>query len=167
MSGKTLGKGGKPKVTHNKAGSAALERISATVEEMQAALMAKGEAVSAVRITEINGVDKDGQFYVTVNTGCGGGGGARADATRRVVIPPAFLKNPGEKKAKISCPELIKVGAAIFYNWRSGDLVASRQICHVGRWSGEIVHNHIYADLSAVLSEEKEREWAIRGILKV
>jgi hypothetical protein len=165
MSGKTLGKGGKPKVTHNKHASV-IEKNTEVVEVLKARQMESGTSINPLRITAIDGMDKDGQFYVTATVSVpGAAGGASASVTRRVVVPPPFLKNPGEKKAKINCPDLIKVGAVIFHGHRVGDLVSNRQICQVGRFVGEIVHNHIYDEIAAVLSEEQEREWAIRGLI--
>ena len=166
MPGKTLGKGGKPKVTHNKHGSV-IEKNTELVEVLKARQMESGKPINPLRITAIDGMDKDGQFYVTVAVSVpgGGGGAASAPVAHRVVVPPPFLKNPGEKKAKINCPDLIKVGAVIFRQERVGDLVASRQTCQVGVFVGEIVHHHIYIEIAAVLSEEQEKEWAIRGLI--
>jgi hypothetical protein len=165
MSGKTLGKGGKPKVTHNKHASV-IDKNTEVVEALKARQMESGKAIDPWRITAIDGMDKDGQFYVTASISItGAGGGASAPITRRMVVPPPFLKNPGEKKAKINCPDLIKVGAVIFYHHRAGDLIACRKEIQVGRWHGEEVHHHIYNEIAAVLSEEQEKEWAIRGLI--
>jgi hypothetical protein len=85
----------------------------------------------------------------------------------KVVVGAPFIKHPGEKKARIACPDLLKPGAAILVTMREGGLVSHKTVVgHVG--AHQVARNVMkhYFDLIAVFPEEVKAAWLAAGKLK-
>lgn len=123
-----------------------------------------------IMVKSIDGLKEDGQFYITawslpspeqtVHD-------PKVPIRFPVVVGAPFIKHPGEKKAKIACPELLKEGAAILVTVRQGRLVGYKEVvAYAGKHqvSQDVMKN--YFDLIAVFPDDLKKEWLESGKLK-
>jgi hypothetical protein len=99
----------------------------------------------ACRIVSIDGLAKDGQFYITVSDA----------AIGRVVTPKSFLTKKGK-----AAPEL-KVGACILFKEQSGSGLIKRATTSSFKAAAIASYN----DLTAIFTPEQEKEWFAEGLL--
>lgn len=113
---------------------------------------------------------KDGQFYITawaLPSPDTVGLDPKVPVSFKVVVGAPFIKHPGQDKARIACPDLIKPKAAILITQSEGGLVNRKEVAgHVG--SHQVLRNVMksYYDLTAVFPEEVKKEWLESGKLK-
>jgi len=137
-----------------------------------------------IRIKAVEGVAKDGQFWITATM-------RHSDGTEyyhgnittryeknlhevvnknprheggilRIVVPARFLKDAGTKKAKLNCPDLIKVGATVFVKAAVGVQMHKHDIGY-GGWK---MVNDSYADIDFLLTDEEDKEWRSLDLLE-
>lgn len=132
---KMLSKGGKP-IAGKTAASLAYEKSSAKIADVMARIPEYREEdrrIPLCRVTAIDG-SSDGQYYVRIMNG----------KEFRLLVPTFFLKDAGTKKAKINCPDLLKVGSAVLY----------------AQIAGKEAH-----ELIAVFTADEELKYKTSGIL--
>lgn len=119
---------------------------------------------------EGDGLQKDGQFYITAWALPSPDTAAvdpKVPVSFQVVVGAPFIKHPGEKKARIACPELLKPKAAILVTMRDGALVSHKSV--VGHMGSHQVTRDVmkhYYDLIAVFPDEVKAAWLESGKLK-
>jgi hypothetical protein len=121
-------------------------------------------------VTSIDGVQPDGQFQITVTSVVSPDrlvGGGVATESYPVMLGTDFLKHPGEKKARVACPELLKIGAHVLVKSGEGRLFNHKSV--VGHFRGHQVTRNVaktYLDLRAVIPEDIATRWIAEGKLK-
>lgn len=137
-----------------------------------------------LRIKTIEGVGKDGQFWITATMRHSDGteyyhgsvttryeknvhevinkNPRHEGGVLRIVVPSRFLKDAGSKKAKLNCADLIKVGATVFVKGVQGVQLHKHDMGY-GAWR---MINDTYADIDFVLTEEEDAEWRSLDLLE-
>lgn len=121
------------------------------------------KSIPVAFIQSIDGLAKDGQFYITVRSM--NSLGQVIDTP--VVVTASFLKDAGTKKAKISAPDLLKVGAKVIVKMVAGQLAGKTS---TALYRGVQVHETMkmeYYDLQAVFTPEKDAEWKSNGFFRM
>jgi hypothetical protein len=114
-------------------------------------------------VQSVDGIAKDGQFYITVRSM--NSAGLVIDTP--VVVTASFLKDAGTKKAKISAPDLLKVGAKVIVKMVEGQLAGKDSVAlYRGQQVGMPTKKEYY-DLQAVFTAEKEAEWKSNGFFRM
>jgi hypothetical protein len=114
-------------------------------------------------IQSVDGVAKDGQFYITVRSM--NSLGQVVDTP--VVVTASFLKDAGTKKAKISAPDLVKVGAKVIVKMVEGQLAGKESVALYRGQQVAMATKKEYYDLQAVFTPEKEAEWKTNGFFRM
>lgn len=114
-------------------------------------------------IQSIDGIAKDGQFYITVRSM--NSAGMVIDTP--VVVTASFLKDAGTKKAKISAPDLVKVGAKVITKMAEGQLAGKASTALFRGVQVSEARKMEYYDLQAVFTPEKEAEWKTNGFFRL
>jgi len=137
-----------------------------------------------LRIKSIEGVAKDGQFWITATMRHSDGteyyhgsvtsrheknlhevvnkNPRHVGGILRVVVPSRFLKDAGSKKAKIACTDLLKVGATLMVKAAEGVQVHKHDMGY-GAWR---MVNDSYADIDFILTAEEDAEWRSLDLLE-
>jgi len=171
MSHKQLGKGGKivQKKKEESGPAIAIERNSRCIERLQEEMVANKTCCEEphARILSIVGVGPDGQFRVEVERKRL----IRQDeilivqsTTTESVVPGRFLKNAGKKNAKLTCPELIRVGSVVALFTAKG--CGSVQVARADKFCPSY-SSATYTEIDYILTEEKEAEWVALGIAQI
>lgn len=77
-----------------------------------------------------------------------------------------FLKHPGEKKARVACPDLLKIGAYVLIKLGEGQLY--NYTTGMGFYRGVQVTRNVsktYYDLAAVIPPDVAERWISEGKL--
>lgn len=155
------------KATHiPSAAKAAYEKSSQVISSLENSFGLPGSlgSIPIAFVQSIDGIAKDGQFYITVrsmNTI-----GLIVDTP--TVVTSAFLKDPGTKKAKISAPDLLKVGAKVITQMAEGELAGKAKASLTTRGALVVEQTKAkYYDLQAVFTPEKEEEWKSKGYFRL
>lgn len=153
---------------------ACLEKSMAVIQRLEKNWSTMREDQRETRLIMVKSIDgydrKDGQFYITA--WCLPSpeqitADPRVPISFKVVVGVPFIKHPGQDKAKITCRDLLKEGAAILTTQREGGLVSHKSVVtHMGSLQvSEDVKRH-YQDLIAVFPDEMKKEWIAAGKLK-
>lgn len=186
MSSSELGKGGKPKVHHDKSKTAVMELMSSRLEEIRR--NAEAYPTRAYVVLSIDGLgykDNDDsfttkkpatlkgkaysihadfreQFWITVGTG--------PEFSQRFLVcvsNPVFFKDGDatSKKAKLlgGHDPILKVGDYVFMREAQGQATF---LSAAGRGFTETRHETYY-DLYAILPKQDAREWIASGLLRM
>lgn len=154
--------------------AARCERISrevcAATEKLWSEIREDQRETRMITVTSIDGQQEDGQFQISVAYIVPPDQVMYAQGTRLirpVIVGRDFLKHPGEKKARVACPDLLKVGAYVLLKSGEGRLHDYTSV--VGHFRGHQVTRNVaktYQDLAAVIPPDVATRWEAEGKLK-
>ena len=148
------------------AARAAYEKSAQVISSLEESFRLPGSfgSIPIAFVQSIDGIAKDGQFYITVRSM--NSGGQVVDTP--TVVTSSFLKDPGTKKAKISAPDLLKVGAKVVTQMAEGELAGKPKASLSTRGALVVEQTKAkYYDLQAVFTPEKEAEWKANGYFRL
>jgi hypothetical protein len=168
------GAGAAPAPVAAETAAARCERISrevcAATEKRWSETREDQRETRMITVTSIDGLQDDGQFQISVAYMVPPDQAMYAQGTRLirpVIVGRDFLKHPGEKKARVACPDLLKVGAYVLVKSGEGRLHDFTSV--VGHFRGHQVTRDVaktYQDLAAVIPPDIASRWEAEGKLK-